>query len=69
MKAYICDRCGETYLKNTEHRTEGRVYGSYISGIEFISIDNERDKSMDLCDGCISDLCRFMEGVDRTCAE
>lgn len=61
MKAYICDRCERTYLKNNKVPTSGRIHGSYIAGFTLRSISGDFDAQVDLCDDCIEDLMKFME--------
>lgn len=55
MKAKICDCCGCTYSKNNRHETRGRIHGSYINGIAYVS-EGSVDAISDLCDDCIDDL-------------
>lgn len=59
MKAYICDRCGETYTGN-KVPTIGRISGGYLSGFYLMSSHEEFDSRVDLCDDCLNDLFKFM---------
>ena len=60
MKAYICDRCGETYIQN-QVPTRGLVKGGCLSGFQFVNRYEEFDSKVDLCDNCLNDLFKFME--------
>ena len=67
MKAYICDRCGNTYLENHRIPTFGRISGSYLAGFKLISKDGDVDGSVDLCDDCLECLQDFMSNkTERT---
>ena len=59
MKAYICDRCGETYTEN-KVPTTGRISGGIIGGINLVTMQGHNDASIDLCDNCVNDLFKFM---------
>lgn len=59
--AMKCDRCGQYYDENKQHKTTGRISGSKITGISLVC-DLGSDTWIDLCDDCITDLKEFMKG-------
>ena len=59
MKAYVCDRCGETFIEN-KTPTNGRIHGGYLFGVSFVTERREIDWTSDLCDECLEDLFDFM---------
>lgn len=60
MKAYICDRCEETYTINDIFPTQGRIKGNFLAKIALLDRGGNFDASLDLCDDCLSDLFEFM---------
>lgn len=60
--AMKCDRCGQYYDENKQHKTIGRILGSKITGISLVCDFDSHDKMIDLCDDCITDLKEFMKG-------
>lgn len=72
MKAYICDRCGETYLTNDRVPTSGRIRGSHLAGLDLMNRFKDIDRHIDLCDDCLEDFQDFMNKVakeERTAPE
>lgn len=60
-EAIKCDRCGEFFITNSEHKTNGRIHGGIIAGVA--THDGETyDAWFDLCDNCLSDFLKFMRG-------
>ncbi|MFQ9509500.1 MAG: hypothetical protein ACLRZ7_00815 [Lachnospiraceae bacterium] len=60
--AMKCDRCGQYYDENKQHKTTGCILGSKITGISLVCGDGSSDTWIDLCDDCITDLKEFMKG-------
>lgn len=61
-----CDRCGNFYLNNTLHPTNGRRRECFVTGVATLSRDSSANKYIDLCDDCISDFWAFMNNeIDK----
>lgn len=66
MDAHKCDRCGKYYDKNVRFGAED-IEGATIVGVRarfYKNHDNYGlDKAYDLCDDCIMDFYKWIEGI------